>query len=49
LLANGLLLVTVMHFRRMTYRDLLHSTKSSVSITLLLLVPPVLLLVPLGV
>jgi uncharacterized protein len=47
LLANGVLLVSVMHYRRMTYRDLFHSSKSSVSATLILLVPPVLLLVPL--
>ena len=46
-LAYGILLVSVMHYCRMTYRDLLHSTKSSVSVTLILLVPPVLLLVPL--
>jgi membrane protease YdiL (CAAX protease family) len=46
-LAYGILLVSVMHYCRITYRDLFHSTKSSASATLMLLVPPVLLLVPL--
>jgi uncharacterized protein len=46
LLANGVLLAFIMQYRDMTYRDLLHSTRSSVIAALLLLVPPVLLLVP---
>lgn len=46
-LAYGILLVSVMHYRGMTYRDLLHPTKSSVAATVMVLVPPVLLLVPL--
>ncbi|QPF71693.1 CPBP family intramembrane metalloprotease [Roseateles sp. DAIF2] len=46
-LAYGIVLVSVMHYSRMTYGNLLHSTKSSASATLMLLVPPVLLLVPL--
>jgi len=45
-IAYGILVVSVMHYCGMGYRDLLHSTKSSVSVTLVLLVPPVLLLVP---
>lgn len=48
LLANGLLLATVMHHRRMTYRDLLHPAKVSATATALLVVPPVLLLVPMA-
>jgi len=47
-LAYGILLVSVMHYTRTGYRDLLHSTNSSVAATLILLVPPVLLLVPFG-
>jgi uncharacterized protein len=46
-LANGLVLVAVMQYRRMTYRDLVHPSRSSVAATLALLVPPVLMLVPL--
>jgi hypothetical protein len=46
LLANGLLLATVMHYRHMSYRDLLHPAKASATATALLVVPPVLLLVP---
>lgn len=46
-LAYGILLVSVMHYCRMTYRDLLHPAKSSVYATLVLLVPPILALVPL--
>lgn len=48
-LSYGVLLVSVMHYRRMGYRDLFHSTKSSVAATLFLLVPPVVLLVPLAI
>ena len=47
-LAYGIVLVSVMHYGRLTYRDLVHSTKSSAVVTLMLLVPPVLLLVPLA-
>lgn len=46
-LGYGLLLVPVMHYRGMTYRDLVHWSPSSPSATLGLLLPPVLLLVPL--
>jgi uncharacterized protein len=46
LLANGLLLAFIVHRRNMSYRDLLHPTHSSVFASLLLLVPPVMLLVP---
>lgn len=47
-LTYGILLASVMHCCRITYRDLLHSTQSSAAATLIFLVPPVLLLVPLG-
>jgi membrane protease YdiL (CAAX protease family) len=46
LLGNGLLLAFVTHHRGTTYRDLLHPSPVSLWGTLLLLVPPVLLLVP---
>jgi uncharacterized protein len=46
LLANGVLLAFVTHYRGMTYRDLLHPSKSSPITTVLMLVPPVMLLVP---
>jgi len=46
-LANGIVLMSVLHVRRMTYRELLHPSRSSVPATLMVLVPPVLLLVPL--
>lgn len=46
-LANGIVLVSVLQLRRMMYRDLLHPSRSSVPATLMVLVPPVLLLVPL--
>jgi uncharacterized protein len=46
-LAYGLLLAVVTHYRGMTYRDLVHPAKSSLAATVLLLVPPVVLLVPL--
>lgn len=42
----GILLALIVHFCRLTYGDLMHSTKSSLSATFMLLVPPVLLLVP---
>ncbi|WP_395669011.1 lysostaphin resistance A-like protein [Rhodoferax sp.] len=47
LLGNGLVLATVLHFQRRSYRDLLHSSATSALATTTLLVPPVLLLVPL--
>ncbi|NML43531.1 CPBP family intramembrane metalloprotease [Ramlibacter sp. G-1-2-2] len=47
LLANGIVLVSVMHYRGMGYRDLVHPAKASIPVTLLLLLPPVFLLVPL--
>jgi membrane protease YdiL (CAAX protease family) len=46
ILANGAVLAFVVHHRGMTYRDLLHPSRSSALTTLVLLVPPVLLLVP---
>jgi membrane protease YdiL (CAAX protease family) len=47
LLGNGLVFAVVMHFRKLTYRELFHdSSSSSVRATLALVVPPVLLLVP---
>jgi membrane protease YdiL (CAAX protease family) len=46
LLGNGVLLAFVAHHRGASYRDLLHPSTSSALGTLLLLVPPVLLLVP---
>jgi uncharacterized protein len=46
LLANGLIFVFVMHFKGLTYRNLFHSSKSSIQATLILLVPPVLMLIP---
>jgi membrane protease YdiL (CAAX protease family) len=48
-LAYGILLVSVMQYRRMTYRDLLHPAKASALATAILLVPPVLLIVPFAV
>jgi len=47
LLATGLLLAPVMQLQRMTYRELLHPSPSSWVGTVVLLVPPVLLTVPL--
>lgn len=46
-LASGLILASAMHYRRMTYRDLVHPSSSSVFAASVVLVPPVLLLVPL--
>lgn len=46
-LANGIVLVSAMHCSRIRYGELMHATKSSVSATLMLLLPPILLLVPL--
>lgn len=47
LVANGLLLVTVLQIQQRSHRDLLHSSASSAWVTTVLLVPPTLLLVPL--
>lgn len=47
LLANGLLLATVLHFQRRSHGDLIHASDTSVLATTLLLVPPVISLVPL--
>jgi len=47
LLADGLLVAALLQFSGMSYRDLLHPSRSSVGVTCLLLVPPVLALVPL--
>lgn len=46
LLGNGLVFAVVMHFRKLTYRELFHDSSSSVRATLALIVPPVLFLVP---
>ena len=46
LLGNGLVFAVVMHLRKLTYRELFHDSSSSVRATLVLVVPPVLLLVP---
>jgi uncharacterized protein len=46
LLASGVLLALVMLHRRITYRDLFHSAQLSAIATLVLVVPPVMLLVP---
>lgn len=46
LLSNGLVFVVVMHHCRMTYGDLFHPGRSSVTATIALLTLPVLLLVP---
>lgn len=45
-LANGLIFVTVMHIKDLTYRDLFHSSQTSVTATLVLLLPPILMLIP---
>lgn len=47
LLSHGLVLATVLHLQGGTYREVLHDAPSSAWITLILLVPPVLMLVPL--
>lgn len=47
LLAHGLILATVLHRQGRSYREVLHDAPSSVAVTLALLVPPVLMLVPL--
>lgn len=48
LLADGLLVAALLQFSGMSYRDLLHPSPSSIGVTCLLLVPPVLALVPLA-
>lgn len=45
-LANGLIFATVMHLKGLTYRDLFHSSQVSVKATLVLLLPPILMLIP---
>jgi len=47
LLGNGILISGVMHVRAITYRDLVHPSPSSAWATVIFLVPPVLLLIPL--
>jgi membrane protease YdiL (CAAX protease family) len=47
LLANGILISATMHIRGMSYRELLHPSKTSPLVTFILLVPLVLLLIPL--
>lgn len=46
LLGNGLVLSGILHFKHMSYRELLHPSEASVGATAVLLVPLVLLLVP---
>lgn len=45
-LGNGCVFAVVMHFQKLTYRSLLHQSPTSAGATLMLVVPPVLLLVP---
>lgn len=45
-LGNGCVFAGVMHFQQLTYRELFHQSPASARATLVLIVPPVLLLVP---
>ena len=45
-LGNGCVFAVVMHFQKLTYRELFHHSPSSPGAMLMLVVPPVLLLVP---
>ncbi|MFM9921981.1 CPBP family intramembrane glutamic endopeptidase [Variovorax sp. H27-G14] len=45
-LGNGCVFAVVMHFQKLTYRELFHHAPSSPGSMLMLVVPPVLLLVP---
>jgi membrane protease YdiL (CAAX protease family) len=45
-LGNGCVFAVVMHFQKLTYRELFHRSPASARSTLMLVVPPVLLLVP---
>jgi membrane protease YdiL (CAAX protease family) len=46
LLGNGILLSSILHFKQLGYRNLLHPSSASPVATAVLLVPPVLMLVP---
>src|SRR4051812_15598178 len=46
-LANGMLIVGVLHLRGSTHRELLHESSTPPFLTFVFIVPPVLLLVPL--
>ncbi|BEP34201.1 hypothetical protein GmRootV59_11740 [Variovorax sp. V59] len=45
-LGNGCVFAVVMHHQKLTYRELFHQSPASARATLMLVVPPVLLLVP---
>ncbi|MDQ0079947.1 membrane protease YdiL (CAAX protease family) [Variovorax boronicumulans] len=45
-LGNGCVFAVVMHVQKLTYRELFHQSPASARATLMLVVPPVLLLVP---
>jgi len=45
-LGNGILLSGILHFKKQTYKDLIHPSRRSMTATAALLIPPVLLLVP---
>jgi len=45
-LGNGCVFAVVMHYQKLTYRQLFHQSPISTGATLMLVVPPVLLLVP---
>jgi membrane protease YdiL (CAAX protease family) len=45
-LGNGCVFAVVMHYQKLTYRELFHQSPASARATLMLVVPPVLLLVP---
>ncbi|MET3497900.1 CPBP family intramembrane glutamic endopeptidase [Variovorax boronicumulans] len=45
-LGNGCVFAVVMHYQQLTYRQLFHQSPASTRATLMLIVPPVLLLVP---
>ena len=45
-LGNGCVFAVVMHYQQLTYRALFHQSQASARATLVLVVPPVLLLVP---
>ena len=45
-LGNGCVFAVVMHTQKLTWRELFHQSPASARVTLMLVVPPVLLLVP---
>lgn len=46
LLANGILFTALLHWKRLSYRDLFNSSRNSTTATIVLLVPPILLATP---